>query len=194
MANRFAIHSVGASLVKYLSDVYPEPLRTQHPCQFRLLSSGEMTTPDDDGAILSLFLYRVAMNEHLRNVSRINRPSGGNVPLSLDLHYLMTVWAGGALAEQTILAWAMYEIYRHPVLDASSLSAEAAWEPGEVIQFIPAELTNEDIMRIWDAIEPTYRLSVSYIARMVRIVEVDDHIGNRVVAVRNQWEAIKEPA
>jgi hypothetical protein len=26
-----------------------------------------MTTPDDDGAVLSLFLYRVTMNEYLRN-------------------------------------------------------------------------------------------------------------------------------
>ncbi len=194
MANRLAIHSVGASLAKFLSDAYPASLRIQHPCQFRLLSSGQMTTPDDDGGILSLFLYRVTMNEHLRNVSRVNRPSGGSVPLSLDLHYLMTVWADGALAEQTILAWAMHEIYRHPVLDASSLSPEALWGPDEVIQLIPAELSNEDIMRIWDAIEPTYRLSVSYIARMVRIEEVDDRVGNRVVAVRNQWEAIKEPA
>ena len=194
MANRLAIHSVGASLAKFLSDAYPAPLRIQHPCQFRLLSSGQMTAPDDDGAILSLFLYRVTMNEHLRNVSGVNRPSGSSVPLSLDLHYLMTVWADGALAEQTILAWAMHEIYRRPVLDASSLSPEAQWGPGEVIQLIPAELSNEDIMRIWDAIEPTYRLSVSYIARMVRIEEVDDRVGNRVVAVRNQWEAIKEPA
>src|SRR5262249_41793967 len=165
-----------------------------HPCQFRLLSSGQMTTPDDDGAILSLFLYRVTMNEHLRNVGRPNHPSGRNVPLSLDLHYLMTVWADGALAEQTILGWAMHEIYRHRVMDASSLSPEAQWAPGEVVQLIPAELSNEDIMRIWDAIEPTYRLSVSYIARMVRIEDLDQPLGNRVVAMRNQWEAIKEPA
>jgi hypothetical protein len=67
MANRLAIHSVGASLAKYLSDAYPAALRVQHPCQFRLLSSGQMTTPDDDGAVLSLFLYRVTMNEYLRN-------------------------------------------------------------------------------------------------------------------------------
>src|SRR4029450_5164764 len=119
MANRLAIHSVGASMAKSLSDAYPAALRVQHRCQFRLLSSGQMTTPDDDGAVLSLFLYRVTMNEHLHNVPRIHRPSRRDVPLSLDLHYLMTVWADGALAEQTILAWAMHEIYRHPVLDES---------------------------------------------------------------------------
>ena len=38
-----------------------------------------------------------------------------------------------------------------------------------MIQIIPAELSNEDLMRIWDALTPSYRLSISYIARSVRI-------------------------
>jgi hypothetical protein len=194
MANLSAIYSVGASLATYLTNVYPEPLRTAHPCQFRLLSSGQMTTPDDDGAVLSLFLYRITMNEHLRNVGRLNMPAGKEAPLSLDLHYLVSIWADNALAEQTILAWAMNEIYRHPVLDASSLTPEAGWGPGEAIQLIPAELPTEDIMRIWDALDPAYRLSVSYVARMVRIDPADEIIAKPVVAVRNQYEAVKEVA
>jgi hypothetical protein len=69
-------------------------------------------------------------------------------------------------------------------MDVSSLSPEAAWGPGDVIQLIPAELSNEDIMRIWDAIEPTYRLSVSYIARVV-LIDPDIHPERRpVVATR----------
>jgi hypothetical protein len=38
-----------------------------------------------------------------------------------------------------------------------------------VIQIIPSELAVEDMMRIWDALTPPYRLSVSYVARLVRI-------------------------
>jgi hypothetical protein len=192
MANRLAIHSVGASLATRLTNAYPEPLRTDHPCQFRQVSSSEMAAPD--GALLSLFLYRVTMNEHLRNVGRPGRPSSGALPLSLDLHYLMSVWAASALAEQTILAWAMHELHRHPVLDASSLSPEAAWAADEVIQLVPAELSNEDVMRIWDALDPAYRLSVSYIARMVRIEDVPLPPGLPVVATRHQYESIVEPA
>ena len=56
-----------------------------------------------------------------------------------------------------------------PILDASSLSPEAGWGANEVIQIIPAELSTEDVMRIWDALDPPYRLSVSYIARLVRL-------------------------
>ena len=169
MANQFAIHSVGNSLRRYLENAYPEPLRTNTACSFRLLSSGEFMNTANFGTTLSLYLYRVTMNEYLRNVPRINQTFDDAAPLAVDLHYLLTVWANNALAEHTILAWAMRELYRRPILDKSSLSSEADWGAADVIQLIPAELSNEDIMRIWDALEPPYHLSVSYIARVVRI-------------------------
>ena len=83
-------------------------------------------------------MRRLLQIEHLRNVAHTDRPLRRDVPLSLDLHYLMTVWADGALAGQTILAWAMHEIY-HPVLDESSLSPEAQWAAGELIQLYVIE-------------------------------------------------------
>lgn len=171
MANVFAIHSVGNSLVTYLGSSYPEPLRTNIPCEFRLLSSGELLASGDLPATttLSLYLYRVTINEHLRNATRANGLNDTSVPLSVDLHYLMTVWADGAEAEHTILAWAMRELYSHPVLDSSALSGEALWTAGDFIQVVPSDLGTEDVTRIWNALDPPYRLSVSYVARVVRI-------------------------
>jgi len=34
---------------------------------------------------------------------------------------------------------------------------------------VMADLSLEDILRIWDALGPKYRLSVAYLARVVRI-------------------------
>ena len=187
MANLLAIHSVGDSLVTYLRNSYPESLRAAHPSEFRLLSSGELAGRDLPAPMLSFFLYRVTANEHLRNTRSPNGLSNVAVPLSVDLHYLMTVWADSALAEHTILAWAMHQLHRHPVLDASSLSPEAEWGAGDFIHVIPAELSTEDIMRIWDAVEPPYRLSVSYIARVVRIEADPVPDALAVVASRFSW-------
>jgi hypothetical protein len=64
------------------------------------------------------------------------------------------------------------------------LSPEAGWGANEVIQVIPAELSNEDVMRIWDALDPPYRLSVSYIARLVRLDPDAPQSGRPVVATR----------
>jgi hypothetical protein len=169
MANLFAIHSVGDSLITYLRNSYPAELQGAISCDFRVFSSGELADDKNISNTISLYLYRVTMNEHLRNVRQGHNPLREDIPLSLDLHFLLTVWADGALAEQVILAWAMRQIYLNPTLNASSLSPEAGWDEQDVIQLIPAELSNEDMMRIWDALEPSYRLSFSYIARVVRI-------------------------
>jgi len=169
MANVLAIHSVGNSLIGYLSRAYPADLRTRHSCDFQLFSSGQIANVNEIDTTLSLYLYRVTVNDQMRNIRRTSDATARDVPLSLDLHYLMTVWADNALAEHNILAWAMRELYMHPTLNASSLSAEAGWVPNDIIQLIPSELSTEDMMRIWDAIEPSYRLSVAYIARVVRI-------------------------
>jgi uncharacterized protein DUF4255 len=187
VTNVFAIHSVGQSLVTYLTNTYPAELREHHDCAFTLLSSADLAQDEIEPTKVSLYLYRVTMNEHLRSARRGLDAAHDGTPLSVDLHYLLTVWAGTALEEQIILAWAMRQLQQHPVLDRSSLSPEADWNPGEFIQVIPAELSNEDVMRIWDALQPSYRLSVSYIARVVRIDADAVPAAPPVVATRFEW-------
>jgi len=189
MANVFAIHSIGASLVTYLKNAYPASLKTDHPCDFQLVSSGQLAGMKDDlDGVLSLFLYRVTANEHLRNARRGNDPQDVALPLSLDLHYLLSAWFLSALSEQTVLAWTMQQLHMRSVLDVSSLSPDAGWTAGDVVHMIPAELSNEDVMRIWDAVEPSYRLSVSYIARVVRIDATPLRPAPPVVATRLSFD------
>jgi hypothetical protein len=170
MTNVLAIHSVGESLRAHLDAAYPDELRERFPCEFRLLATGEVGTaaPTLDGAV-TLLLYRVTANEHVRNASRLDAAGRENVPLSLDLHFLLTAWAGTALAEHTLLAWAARQLQQRPVLDAASLTGDAAWGATDVVHLVPAELSVEDMMRVWDGLEPSYRLSMSYVARVVRI-------------------------
>jgi hypothetical protein len=170
MANLRAIHSVGFSLVKYLRNAYPADLRRDHPCDFRLVASGEMNGKDVDfGTAVTLYLYRATVNPYLRNTTIVNAAQETVLPLSIDLHYLLTVWSDSALAEHTILGWVVRQLYMHQTLSQSDLTPEGGWDAGDFVQVIPSELSNEDLMRIWDALDPGYRLSISYIARVVRI-------------------------
>ncbi|MFH7319209.1 DUF4255 domain-containing protein [Desulfurivibrio sp. D14AmB] len=200
MANINSIHSVCNSLIRFLHQAYeahPLPgsaaattMQDAYPCNFRVLASGELKAGADFGTTLSLYLYRVLLNEHLRGqpVSR----NGVRPPLSVDLHFLLTIWSESAAAEQTICAWAMQQLHEHPIMDLSSLSREGGWGHDDVIQIIPAELSNEDLMRIWDALAPDYRLSLSYIARVVRIDPLTDPQGLPVVATRYQYQEKNE--
>jgi hypothetical protein len=183
VSNVLAVHSVSQSLMTYLGNVYPDELKAEFPCDFRVISSGELATNEDFGTALTLYLYRITMNEHLRNTPR-RGTNRWDVPLSIDLHYLLSVWADKPLAEHTTLAWAMQQLHRRPLLELSSLSPEAGWGSADYVQVVPAELSTEDIMRIWDALEPSYRLSVSYIGRVVQIDNPTEPDTLPVVATR----------
>jgi hypothetical protein len=171
MANVFAIHSVGNSIATYLRNSYPRALAgiDMPSCEFELVSSGELAGEPGDTTRVTLYLYRITVNEHSRQTQAIASGLARPTALGLDLHFMMTAWAGNARDEHTMLAWAIRQLHMFPILDASSLSPEGGWGANEVIQIIPAELPTEDVMRIWDALEPAYRLSVSYIARLVRL-------------------------
>lgn len=189
MANIYSIYSVGDSIIQYLRNAYPQELRDVHPCEFRVLSSGELAESTEEfNTTLSIYLYRVTINEHVRNSRSSHLSTETNVPLSVDLHFMLSFWADSAAAEQTICAWAMRQLHHHPIMDVSSLTVDGGWETDDLVHIIPAELSNEDLMRIWDAIAPDYRLSVSYIARVVRIDPEVSDTGQPVVATSNQYE------
>jgi hypothetical protein len=183
MANVFATHSVSNSLMTYLRNAYPETLRTPHPFDFRVISSGEMAEGPEPRNTLTLFLFWITQNEHLRSHKVVTDSPYARPPLAIDLHYLLTAWADSSLVEQTVISWAMRELQMHPVLDNSSLSGEANWGPADVVQLIPAELGNEELARLWGLLQPKYRLSISYIARVVRI-DTDMTDPRPVVATR----------
>jgi hypothetical protein len=105
----------------------------------------------------------------------------------LDLHYLLTYWGTSAEAEHTILGWTVQQLQSSPILDSSILTADGAWDPTERVQLVMADLSLEDILRIWDALGPKYRLSVAYLARVVRVDRTVTP-GLPVVATRFNWE------
>lgn len=197
MANIKSIHSVCNSIMRFLRHAYevaPDPegaadtsMAVAYPCHFRILASGELKANVDFGTTLSLYLYRVLINEHVRGQAVTRGGGHSSLPLFVDLHFLLTVWAESAVAEQTILAWAIHHLHRFPILDGSVLTREGGWQPDEIIQIVPAELSNEDLMRIWDALAPDYRLSFPCIARVVRIEAAEESEGVPVVATRYQF-------
>ena len=171
MANVFGVHSVGTSIATFLRNTYPAAVggRAMPACDFELVSAGQLASDSEERNRITLFLYRLAVNEHSRQSAHLRSPDGRVAPLGLDLHYLMSSWAMTPQDEHVALTWALRQLHEFPVLDASSLTPDAGWASDEVIQIVPSELATEDVMRIWDALTPSYRLSVSYVARLVRI-------------------------
>jgi len=169
MSTIYSVHSVGDSLVTFLRNTYPEPLRTEHPCEFRLISSGELEASSDMGTAVTLYLYRLDIDKHGRTNSPAHHLPRNRNPLSLCLYYIFIIWADSPLVENTIATWVMWQMHQHPVLDRSILSSSGGWLPEDQVLIVPVDMSNEDLMRMWEAITPSYRLSLPYIARVVQI-------------------------
>ncbi len=196
MANVFAIHSVGNSIATFLQNTYPTTLagRNLPQCAFAPISSGELAADTDPtGTRMLLYLYRVTVNEHSRQTRAPSRPNATPAPLGLDLHFLLFPWADTAEDELVTFAWTTRQLHQSPILDASSLSPEAGWSADEVVQIVPAELQIEEIMRVWDAIEKPYRLSTSYVARVVRLDPDTTTDARPVVATRLAYGVAQAP-
>lgn len=193
MAAFTGIRSVSESIVAFLTTRWQtEPLPGGAPGDLlrdditngaiRLISSGDLVGEEVSfDNTLTLWLYRVSVNEQLRNRSR----SGQSVatPLHVDLHYLLSAWSTSADIEQRMMGWAMRTLHEASILDASLLSPDGIWHPDEVVQLCPEELTNEDMLRLWDSLQPNYRLSYSYVARVVSMEPtVAPQLGTPVVA------------
>jgi hypothetical protein len=156
------------------SDIGPSGLSTVFTgtTTVSLETPHEMTSASRQG--LSLWLYRVARDENqLNDPPEVRTLANGDVtlippPLPLRLHYLLTPIAALPDTEQRILGRAMQLFHSIPVVSGSYLRAELAGTAAELHVHLEA-LALEDMTRVWDALEGSYQLCVSYEVTLARL-------------------------
>jgi hypothetical protein len=126
----------------------------------------EMSEDDREG--LSVWLYRVARDEERLNAppERIAYNQVRPAPLPLKLHYLMTPLtasdsAGGPETEQLVIGKVLEIFHDHPLLRGTDLQDELSGTNSELAVRLET-MTLEEIARVWDALDGSYQLSVSY--------------------------------
>jgi hypothetical protein len=162
--------------MRLLQESYqPELLGPANPLQFEVYGTADFQDHMTRG--VSLFLYRVHVNGSQR--SPLVKNPQGNVRrqlLPLDLHFFLTVWAPQPSLQHAILGWTMRTLEDNPVLPASLLNGvrDNVFRADETVELVAGQLTNEELMRIWDDLSADYQLSVPYVARVVRIESVQE--------------------
>jgi hypothetical protein len=132
----------------------------------------EMSEKPAEG--LSIWLYRVIRDDQRLNDPpvRLSRTELLPPPLPLRLHYLVTPVTSERLGdpetEQIILGKVLQAFYSRPILRGIDLQAEFSGTEVELrMRLEPMSL--EEITRVWDALEGSYQLSVSYEVSVVNI-------------------------
>ena len=120
---------------------------------------------------LTVYLYRVEMNRVMRPAWAEVAHYDGRGHLPLDLQFLITAWASDPEDEYRILGRAMECLEATPILTGPLLESlnESTWGPGESIQLLIDEVPPETVMRLFDLLPVKYRLSLPYLARVMRL-------------------------
>lgn len=188
------IHLATASVVNLLSSEYA--LRYVGPpnVEFESVSTEDFPEGDPlDTIKVTLYLYRVGIDPTKRHVELPPRGAGQpqRTALSLELHLVLTVWARSADYQQMVLARTMQILDEHAILGGDRLARPVLglgevdpWEPNATVTLSVHEMSHEDMLRLWDGLAPTYRLSIPYVLRNVRLVRnqpirgaiVDQHV------------------
>jgi hypothetical protein len=191
MATADAVAAVGLTLRSLLADRVLSPANGGTPLPVTLGHPGPER--DREGAVdeprINLFLYQVVENCFLKNqeIPGYGHPAAyGHPPLSLDLHYLLTVFgstASGSFFDETpahqLLGSAMRVLHDHAIVTGSLVTTRppagrlildpALRDEYESIKITLRPFGLEDLSNIWTALELSYRLSVAYEVSVVQI-------------------------
>jgi hypothetical protein len=118
---------------------------------------------------LSIWLYRITENEFLKNQPG-TRANGAETrrpaPLALDLHFLVTPFARSGELDHLLLGKTLQVLYDN----ATTLVRIPAEEIAQELRIVLARRALDELSRVWEALQESYRLSVAY---EVSVTEID---------------------
>ena len=141
---------------------------------------------DNDSVKLSIYLYRITENASTKNQvpaqgdgAQLRKP-----PLALDLHYLVTPLVGTVTDQQIILGKVMQILYDRAILQGTDLTGSLV-SSGQTLRVILNTVPLEELTRVWQSMEMSYRLSVVYLVRVIMVDSLNEQFIQPVITKRN---------
>lgn len=152
-------------------------LRSQYETRFGALGAptfsliGPATLADGLHDQVTVFPYRVEQDTTRRHQDLPPATPRGarRSALVVDLRILVTAWMNDPEGELLVLGRCMEILDQQPVLSGPLLDPGYPWDPDTALRVTLDHQTPEESFRLWDALTPSYRLSVPYILRTIRL-------------------------
>lgn len=135
---------------------------------------------------VSLWLYRVVRNPDLLNLApqRVGPDQFTRRPLPLELHYLLTPIAEASGDEQFLMGRALQTLDDHALLQGTELRDALEGSDAEM-RLVLETLNLEELTRVWQALQESYQLSVSYLVQVVEIDSAHEPVRGNLVFERH---------
>lgn len=195
MSSPLAIGAVSAVLRNLLDNGFVDVGAPLAPVKVTAVAPDLVKLDDPEAPpSLNLFLWRVTRNQGWANEALPSFDSNGsrltNTPLAVDLHYLLTAYGVADFQAEILLGYAMHLLHARPVLDRAAirraldpsplgptilppafqaLTASDLADQVDAVTITDESLDNEELARVWTAIQTHYRPSTAYRVTVVLI-------------------------
>ena len=187
MSDFTVVHDISDTILKILK----KDMHGLIP-QDRITLSSPADIEADTSPHLSVFLYQIAENPHLKNqqLQKIDHKRLQYPPLPLNLFYLLTAHAQNHESEQRILGRVMQIFYDHSSISGSLLQGDLAGT-FEQLEMVLHPLAIDDMNKLWNMFgNKAYKLSIMYMvstAMLDSTREIDvDRVAQRVSEYKSQ--------
>jgi hypothetical protein len=195
MSSPLALAAVTGVLQYMLNLVYNDPVTGIGSVSVTAVApdivQSSLGTNGDSKLRVNLFLHQVTPNAAWRNLGRPSLDTDGatrlkNPPLALDLHYLLTAYAGADTEAEALLGYAILMLHEYPTISRSDISTALGAIPNtnplsailsgsnlasqlEMIKITPATLGREELAWLWTALKADYRPTFPFRVSVVLI-------------------------
>lgn len=188
MAGYKALAAAGRSIVNLLNRRFVEVLDTPVP---KAVLAGTVDFDEVNSSptaviqypALSVYCYRIS-------VDRETRPGWSSVGyfdgiprLPLRMHLLIAAWDTVVERELEILGLTAQILESEPIFTGPLLDPSGDWDLGDAIQVVPDDLALESMSEAFQALTTDYRLSLPYLARVIRLDGAKEVTGDLVATV-----------
>lgn len=182
MSDYLVLDAVSKALRQILWDAFNADgtIRPIVGSEAAIVFSNPTETARDSSNRLSLWLYQITENEHVKNQPMLRAaaqplppPPPGRAPrqvaqyppMALNLYFLATPFAQSDEADHMVLGKTMQVLYDNAII----ILQDAMNNVFEELRVIFCRLSLEELTRIWESLREPYRLSVCYLIRVTRI-------------------------
>jgi hypothetical protein len=118
---------------------------------------------------VSVYCYRVSVDPTMRAAWSGVAARDGIPRIPLRMHLLVAAWDTHVESELEWLGLAVKVLERDSILSGPLLHPSGEWGPGDTVEVVTDELPVDSMSEAFEALTTQYRLSLPYLARVVRI-------------------------
>src|SRR3984885_3485232 len=197
MSDYKVLAEVGQSLIKVLwEQIEADPdlvALINNSSLISLESPAEHQENSSDPSLLSVYLYRIVEDSYMKNRVQVAAPGGSvrNLPMSLDLYYLITPLLKAPGDQQIVLGKVLQILYHRPTLEGPDLAGTLATS-GEVVRVIFNTVPLQEVSWVWQGLGAPYRLAGTYAGRGTLLDSNEERFQQRVFENTNKYGRRKD--